>query len=129
MRMFYLAAFEAFGCRILTLRERGILLVGRSYWQLVKGSERKKQFLLIVKNLTYNGTLLSLLENNNEVDIFNKRVLTKISKKIKHDMLSQSNFRSSSMTVLRNYNVIYYLLINNHGNCWSLGIYTVHSRD
>lgn len=47
MRIFYLAAFEAFGCRILTLRKRGKLLVGRSYWQLVKGSERKKQFLIL----------------------------------------------------------------------------------
>lgn len=89
----------------------------------------EKKFLLTVKNLTYNGTLLSLLENNNEVDIFNKRVLTKISKKIKHAMLSQSSFRSSSMTVLRNYDVIYYLLISNHGNCWSLSIYIDHSRD
>ena len=33
------------------------------------------------------------------------------------------------MTVLRNYNVTYYLLIKNHGNCWPLGIYKVHSKD
>lgn len=44
-------------------------------------------------------------------------------------MLSQSNFRGSSMTVLRNYDVTYYLLIKNHGNCWPLGIYIVHSKD